>query len=108
MILKNNLFIKNIQRGTLAFCAVAVPFFCNCRSVHTISDWLCSGGRGAPCRTRRAFVCLANRLLHAVPCSHCVGFPWSQTAPGGAWWKLIKAILGLQTWWRQVGDHESF
>ena len=27
MILKNNLFIKNIQRGTLAFCAVAVPFF---------------------------------------------------------------------------------
>ncbi len=27
MILKNNLFIKNIQRGTLAFCAVAVPLF---------------------------------------------------------------------------------
>ncbi|MFN4031478.1 MAG: type IV pilus secretin PilQ [Acidovorax temperans] len=27
MILKNNLFIKNIQRGTLAFCAVTAPFF---------------------------------------------------------------------------------
>lgn len=26
MILKNNLFIKNIQRGTLAFCAVTAPF----------------------------------------------------------------------------------
>ena len=27
MILKNNLFIKNIQRGTLVFCAVTAPFF---------------------------------------------------------------------------------
>ena len=90
---ENNLFIKNIQRGTLAFCAVAVPFF-------AIADQSIRSVTGSVQGAEVLRVELAEPLsalptgFSPIPCSHCVGFPWSHNGSGRSVVEINQGNLG--------------
>lgn len=65
MILKNNLFIKNIQRGTLAFCAVAVPFFAIAdQAIRSVTGSVQGGAE-----VLRVELTASNMISNELPCN---------------------------------------
>lgn len=83
MILKNTLLIKNIRRGTLAFCAFAVPFFANAeQSIRSVTGSIQGGSEVLRVELTEPLATLPTGFSTQSPARIALDFPGATNSSG--------------------------